>query len=177
MLWSFLNTIFSRIPDIDTISHLCVRGLYRTVLHRDRLRQLLCLSVSNCSVVATCLNKTGDWIAVGCSGGGLGQLLVWEWQSETYVMKQQGHTHNTTCLSYSPDGEFIATGGEDGKVKVWTVKTGFCFVTFHEHAGKITGVAWTQGSKAVLSASLDGSVRAFDLKRYSLIMTSHKRDC
>lgn len=96
----------------------------------------------------------------------MGQLLVWEWQSETYVMKQQGHTQNTNCLAYSPDGEFVATGGEDGKVKVWTVKTGFCLVTFTEHAGSVTGVGWTQGGKAVLSSSLDGSVRAFDLKRY-----------
>lgn len=47
----------------------------------------------------------------------LGQLLVWEWQSETYVMKQQGHVNNMTCLSYSPDGMYIATGGYDGKVK------------------------------------------------------------
>jgi len=46
----------------------------------------------------------------------LGQLLVWEWQSETYVMKQQGHVNNMTCLTYSPDGMYIATGGYDSKV-------------------------------------------------------------
>ena len=59
-------------------------------------------------------NSTGDWIALGCSG--LGQLLVWEWQSETYVMKQQGHFNNMQCLAYSPDGHHLATGGDDGKV-------------------------------------------------------------
>ena len=32
-------------------------------------------------------NALGDWIAVGCAK--LGQLLVWEWRSETYVLKQQ----------------------------------------------------------------------------------------
>jgi WD40 repeat protein len=41
---------------------------------------------------------------------------VWEWQSETYVMKQQGHFNNMTCFAYSPDGQYIVTGGEDGKV-------------------------------------------------------------
>ena len=41
----------------------------------------------------------------------MGQLLVWEWQSETYVMKQQGHASDMTCLSYSPDGSLLATGG------------------------------------------------------------------
>lgn len=33
-------------------------------------------------------------------------------------------------------------------------------------SNRFAGVAWTQGGKAVLSASLDGTVRAFDLKRY-----------
>lgn len=47
---------------------------------------------------------------------GLGQLLVWEWQSESYVFKQQGHFNNMASLAYSPDGQYIATGGDDGKV-------------------------------------------------------------
>lgn len=47
---------------------------------------------------------------------GMGQLLVWEWQSESYVFKQQGHFNNLASLAYSPDGQYIATGGDDGKV-------------------------------------------------------------
>uniref|UniRef100_A0A915KR73 Uncharacterized protein n=1 Tax=Romanomermis culicivorax TaxID=13658 RepID=A0A915KR73_ROMCU len=123
-----------------------------------------CLNMSDKSVTALDINLTGDWLAVASSH--LGQLIVWEWQSETFVMKQQGHFHDMNCVSYSPDGQFVATGGQDAKVKVWTVENGFCFVTFGEHTGNITGLAWTQGGKAVVSSSLDGTVRAFDLKRY-----------
>lgn len=47
---------------------------------------------------------------------GLGQLLVWEWQSESYVLKQQGHPNSMVSLAYSPDGQYIVTGGDDGKV-------------------------------------------------------------
>lgn len=50
-----------------------------------------------------------------CSAG-LGQLLVWEWQSESYVLKQQGHFNSMVSLAYSPDGQYIVTGGDDGKV-------------------------------------------------------------
>lgn len=46
----------------------------------------------------------------------MGQLLVWEWQSESYVFKQQGHFNNMASLAYSPDGQHIVTGGDDGKV-------------------------------------------------------------
>lgn len=50
-----------------------------------------------------------------CSEG-LGQLLVWEWQSESCVLKQQGHFNSMVSLAYSPDGQYIVTGGDDGKV-------------------------------------------------------------
>lgn len=49
---------------------------------------------------------------------GLGQLLVWEWQSESYVLKQQGHFNSMVSLAYSPDGQYIVTGGDDGKVGI-----------------------------------------------------------
>ena len=73
----------------------------------------------------------------------LGQLLVWEWQSETYVFKQQGHYAEPKTLSYSPDGQIIATGGADSKVKLWNVNSGFCFVTFPEHTASVTDIVFT----------------------------------
>jgi WD40 repeat protein len=66
------------------------------------------------------------------------RLLVWEWQSETYVLKQQGHFYDVNALAYSPDGQLIATGGEDGKVKLWNASSGFCFVTFSDHSGPVS---------------------------------------
>lgn len=50
---------------------------------------------------------------------GLGQLLVWEWQSESYVFKQQGHFNNMASLAYSPDGQYLVTGGDDGKASLF----------------------------------------------------------
>lgn len=122
------------------------------------------LSISSRAISTAAVNRNGEWLAFGC--GSLGQLLVWEWQSETYVLKQQGHQHNTGCISYSPDARFIASGGADGKVKLWSTASGFSVVTFSEHSGEITGLTFAQSGLVVLSSSLDGSVRAFDLVRY-----------
>ena len=96
----------------------------------------------------------------------LGQLLVWEWQSESYVLKQQGHQHNMNSIDYSHDGQFVATGGDDGKVKVWSTSSGFCFVTFTEHSGAVKALTFSRKKQLVFTASLDGTVRAFDLIRY-----------
>ena len=52
---------------------------------------------------------------------------------------------------------------------MWNTSSGFCFVTFTEHTAGITGVTFNQNGQVVISASLDGTVRAFDLNRYGFI--------
>lgn len=122
------------------------------------------LSISQQAISSIALNSSGDWIALGCEQ--MGQLLVWEWQSETYAMKQQGHSNNMNCLAYSPDGQYIVTGGDDGKVKLWNTLTGFCTVTFTEHTSAVSHVLFSHNRKFIVSASLDGTARAYDLTRY-----------
>ncbi|CAI2348929.1 unnamed protein product [Caenorhabditis sp. 36 PRJEB53466] len=124
------------------------------------------LRVSEMKIQTVAWNLTGEWLAIGCGKGSAAQLVVWEWQSESYVMKQQAHSLRVTSAEYSPDGGQIATGAEDGKVKIWSCRTSFCTVTFDEHTAGVTAVKWTQSGRAILSASLDGTVRAHDLKRY-----------
>ncbi|TPX59936.1 hypothetical protein PhCBS80983_g02148 [Powellomyces hirtus] len=122
------------------------------------------LSISQKKITAVAINPTGEWLAFGSSA--LGQLLVWEWQSESYILKQQGHQHDMSCISYSQDGQFIATGGDDGKLKLWNTQTGFCFVTFTNHTAGINSLEFAKQGQIVFSASLDGTIRAFDLIRY-----------
>jgi periodic tryptophan protein 2 len=128
------------------------------------------LSVGQGQLVKSCvLNQTGEWLALGCPSSQ--QLLVWEWRSETYVLKQRGHAYGMRCMAYSPDGIVICTGGEDGKIKLWNATSGFCYVTLEKsHTAPITGVAFANSS-VVLSSSLDGTVRAHDLHRYRTFKT------
>lgn len=122
------------------------------------------LSISQEKISSVAINPTGEWLAFGASN--LGQLLVWEWQSESYVLKQQGHYYDMNTLAFSQDGQYIATGGEDGKVKVWNAGSGYCFVTFTEHSASISAVEFAKQGQIMFSASLDGTVRAYDLVRY-----------
>ncbi|EJC97788.1 WD repeat protein [Fomitiporia mediterranea MF3/22] len=122
------------------------------------------LSISQEKISSVAVNANGEWLAFGASK--LGQLLVWEWQSESYVLKQQGHYFDMNTLAYSSDGQYVATGGDDGKVKVWNTSSGFCFVTFSEHSAAVSAVEFAKQGQVLFSASLDGTVRAFDLIRY-----------
>ena len=110
------------------------------------------------------MNSSGEWLAFGASK--LGQLLVWEWQSESYILKQQGHFDSINALIYSPDGQRIITTADDGKIKVWDTQSGFCIVTFTEHSSGVTACEFAKRGNILFTSSLDGSVRAWDLKRY-----------
>lgn len=81
-------------------------------------------------------------------------------------MKQQAHSDIINTVTYSPDGNMIITGADDGKVKVWDVNSGFCVVTFTEHMAAVTACQFAKKGNVLFTASLDGSVRAFDLIRY-----------
>ncbi|KAJ9139470.1 Periodic tryptophan protein 2 [Pleurostoma richardsiae] len=122
------------------------------------------LSISQNDIDFVSINKSGEWLAFGASK--LGQLLVWEWQSESYILKQQGHFDTMNSLVYSPDGQRIITTADDGKIKVWDIESGFCIVTFTEHTSGVTACEFAKKGNVLFTSSLDGSIRAWDLIRY-----------
>lgn len=122
------------------------------------------LSVCQQRLTSVHFGRKGDWIAVGSAQ--LGQLLVWEWRSETYILKQQGHHFDVAAVAFSPDGASIATGAEDSKVKIYNLASGLCFATFNEHTMPVTAVQFMHSGHALCTASKDGTVRAYDLIRY-----------
>lgn len=127
------------------------------------------LSISASNIDTISISPDGLWLAFGASA--LGQLLVWEWQSESYILKQQGHFDSLNALTYSPSGDRIITASDDGKLKVWDTESGFCNVTFTEHTSGVTACEFARRGNVLFTASLDGSVRAFDLIRYRCFRT------
>ena len=122
------------------------------------------LSISQQNISTVTINTTGEWLAFGASE--YGQLLVWEWQSESQILKQQSHLDSLNALTYTPDGTRIITAADDGKLKLWDVQSGFCIVTFTEHTSGVTACAFAKRGSVLFTASLDGSVRVWDLLRY-----------
>ncbi|KAL0696958.1 hypothetical protein Bca4012_064138 [Brassica carinata] len=101
------------------------------------------------------------------------------------VQEINGHKGKIWALKFSPDGKFLATGGEDGVVKIWrnTLSASFVgqelmreqealvmfpqkafyieetpFQELYGHTGDVLALAWSD-SNLLLSASKDKTVR------------------
>ncbi|OQU94826.1 WD domain-containing protein [Cladophialophora immunda] len=122
------------------------------------------LSMASSPISAVTVNSTGEWLAFGSSR--TGQLLVWEYASESNILKQSSHLDTMTTLTYSPDSSRIITGADDGLIKVWDVSSGFHIATFSEHNSAVTASAYSKRGNILFTSSLDGSVRAWDMLRY-----------
>jgi WD40 repeat protein/serine/threonine protein kinase len=73
-----------------------------------------------------------------------------------------GHTGDVYCLSYSPDGQTIASAGRDGTVILWDAETGESRLVLKGHSGEVNHVAFSPDGKAVATGGDDDTVRVWE---------------
>lgn len=71
------------------------------------------------------------------------------------------HVGPVTCLALSPDGETLASGGQDRQILLWDAVTGDLQFQIDQHQEAVTDLTFVgQGAGlGLVSASLDGTVR------------------
>jgi len=79
--------------------------------------------------------------------------------------------HTVHAVALSPDKRLLATGGEDGLIRVWEVETGETVVTLEGSTAGICGVDWTADGQKLVSGTSDGTIRLWDVPGARLLMT------
>ena len=73
-----------------------------------------------------------------------------------------GPTGRLARLAVAPDGIWLATGGDDGTVRIWNPATGQQRVVLEGHRGRIAGLAVAPDGTWLATAGYDGLVRIWD---------------
>ena len=80
------------------------------------------------------------------------------------LILQTGHTQGITSLSFSPDGNLLASASNDKTVQLWEPLTGKHIFTYRRHSGWATSVAWSPDGTLIASASNDKTVHIWQAR-------------
>lgn len=79
------------------------------------------------------------------------------------VATLRGHEGDVQCVAYSPDGKLLASGSEDGNIKIWDTATNRELGQLQGHKLYVNGVAFSPDGALLASAGFDGTVRLWDV--------------
>jgi intraflagellar transport protein 80 len=124
----------------------------------------------------TCVDSTRDTggpntFIIGCADGSL-HLCSPNWRVEKTV---PAHTGGVTCLSVNPDGLSIASGGEDGVVKIWS-RNGILRTNLASAGSAITSCNWDNTGKYLMFTNGGMvTVRSASFKQEQTQFRAHRR--
>ena len=92
-----------------------------------------------------------------------------------YVKNIRDHTRFVHSVQFSPNGEFFASAGADGKIFLYDGKTGDKIdeltTAENSHTGSVFALAWSPDSSQLLSSSADYTAKIWDINGKSVVNT------
>ncbi len=104
--------------------------------------------------------------AVPAKGGADYREFGWRhlWRTaHDHSFSLSGHQGDVYCVTWSPQGDFIASGGADQTVRLWDVGAQRISATFMGHTGDVGGVSFSPDGLRLASTSEDGTVRIWNV--------------
>jgi len=100
-----------------------------------------------------------------------GAINLWDIQTRQIIHTLEGHERATECLTFSPDGKTLASGGWDGTMRFWDVQTGsqLKVLTDKDTGGPVLCIAFSPDGKTLATGGWDCSVRLWDTETGAML--------
>ena len=79
-------------------------------------------------------------------------------------------------MAFSPDGQWLASGGEDGEVKLWKTASGREVKAFVGHRNSVTSLAFHPDGRLLAAGSLGQSIVIWRLGTGAILKKLYYRD-
>ncbi len=129
----------------------------------DEFKPLAPISGHNGWVQSMEFDPRGDRVFSGDSWGGLACWQYAEPSPKPVWKLPEAHCGWIRAVAVSPDGQWVATGGNDTVVKIWNTADG----TLHKelpHPVRVFSLCFHPAGKSLVSGDLEGKIRDWDVE-------------
>lgn len=91
-------------------------------------------------------------------------IKVWELASGKELEPPfNGHGKWVNCVAFSPDGRTLASGSDDGTVKLWDVASRKELIELEAHSNRVLSVTFSRDGKMLTGSCDDGTIKLWDV--------------
>jgi WD40 repeat protein len=123
-------------------------------------------------VTSLAMDREGRLLASGSQDR---TIILWSLETDQRLYTLDGHTDGVLSLCFSPDGKFLASGGDGGDktVRIWSLadQSSLLFKGHSDWFGGVSGVAFHPNGRLILSGSKDKTIKIWDINQAQDIMT------
>src|SRR5262249_18670794 len=91
--------------------------------------------------------------------------------SGSLIATLSGHTAKVNKAAFSPKGDRVVTGSDDGTARLWDVGAQAHWKYSLDHADKVKLVAFSPDGGQILTASYDNTARLWDATTGAMLLT------
>eukprot|EP01119_Soliformovum_irregulare_P025564 TRINITY_DN9508_c0_g1_i1.p1 TRINITY_DN9508_c0_g1~~TRINITY_DN9508_c0_g1_i1.p1 ORF type:complete len:470 (-),score=104.45 TRINITY_DN9508_c0_g1_i1:78-1487(-) len=98
-------------------------------------------------------------------------MFMWQPKIEKKpITRMSGHVQLINHVSFSPNGQLVASGSFDKSIKLWNGMTGKFIANLRNHVQAIYQISWSADSRMLVSASKDSTLKVWDTKTHKMKM-------